>query len=79
MYAFSHISSFSLTSRSPKTRPKTRVILPKRPKPKKPKKGRPVQSLVANDLLFDFETCTNYQKLTKFSSKSMTAAQILRA
>ena len=45
MYAFSHISPFSLTSRSPKTRPKTRVILPKRPKPKKPKKGRPVQSL----------------------------------
>ena len=46
MYAFSHIRSFSLTSGSPKTRPKTRVILPKRPKPKKPKKGRPVQSLV---------------------------------
>ena len=48
MYAFSHISSFSLTSRSPKTRPKTRVILPKRPKPKKPKKGRPVQSLTVH-------------------------------
>ena len=46
MYAFSHIRSFSLTSRSPKTRPKPRVILPKRPKPKKPKKGQPVQSLV---------------------------------
>ena len=33
----------------------------------------------ADNLLFDFQTYPNYQKLTKFSIKSTTAAQILRA
>ena len=33
----------------------------------------------ADDLIFDFETYPNYQKLSKFTNKSTTAAQNLRA
>ena len=33
----------------------------------------------ADDILFDFETYPNYQKLSKFSTKSTTAAQNLSA